>query len=47
MRVVEGGELSGAAVQVDETRTEGRQETKTVVNCNDKKRSNFYLKVQM
>ena len=38
VRVVEGGELSGAAVQVHETRAERRQETETVVDCRDTKR---------
>lgn len=35
MRIVEGGELSGAAVQVDKTWTERWQETEAVINCND------------
>lgn len=30
--IVEGRELSGAAVQVDKTRTECRQETKAVIH---------------
>lgn len=37
MRVIEGGELSGAAVKVDETGAERRQETKAVINCNETK----------
>lgn len=37
MGVIEGSELPGAAVQVDETRTKRRQETKTVINCKDTK----------
>lgn len=37
VRIVEGGELSGAAVQVDKTRAERWQETKTVIHCNDTK----------
>lgn len=36
--IVEGAELSGAAIQVHKTGTERWQETKTVVNCNDTKR---------
>lgn len=35
VRVGEGRELSGAAVQIHETRTKRRQETKAVVDCND------------
>lgn len=30
--IVEGGEFSGAAVQVDETRAESRQEAEAVIN---------------
>lgn len=37
--VVEGGELSGAAVQVDEARTERRQETEAVVDCENTTRT--------
>lgn len=37
MWIVEGGELSGAAVQVDKTWAERWQETETVINCNDTK----------
>ncbi len=33
--IVEGGELSQAAVQVDKARAKCWQETKIVVNCND------------
>jgi len=35
VRVVEGRELAGAAVQVDEARAERRQEAQTVVNWRD------------
>lgn len=35
MGVVEGSELSGAAIQVDETRAKSWQETEAVINCND------------
>lgn len=38
MGIVEGGELPGAAVQVDETWAESWQETEIVINCNDTKR---------
>lgn len=34
MGIVEGSELSGAAVQVDETWAKSWQETKAVINCN-------------
>lgn len=37
MRIIEGRELSGAAVQVDKTRTKCWQETETVIHCNDTK----------
>lgn len=37
MRIIECRELSGAAVQVDKTGTKCRQETETVVHCNDTK----------
>lgn len=37
MGIVEGGELSGAAIQVDETWAKSWQETKAVINCNDTK----------
>lgn len=44
MRIVEGGELSRAAVQVDETWAKRWQETEAVINCNDTKRlSDFIL----
>ena len=36
MWVTEGGEFSEATVQVDETWAKSRQETKTVINCNDR-----------
>lgn len=35
VRIVEGGELPGAAVHVDETRAERWQETQSVIHCND------------
>lgn len=35
MGVVEGSELSGAAIQVDETWAKSGQETKAVIDCND------------
>lgn len=37
MRITEGRELSGAAIQVDKTWTKCRQESKTVVHCNHTK----------
>lgn len=37
VRIIEGRELSGAAVQVDKTRTKRWQETETVIHCNDTK----------
>lgn len=37
MWIVEGGELSGAAVQVDKTWTKRWKEPETVINCNDTK----------
>lgn len=44
MWIIEGGELSGAAVQVDKTWAERRQETEAVINCNDTKQlSDFIL----
>lgn len=44
MRITEGGELSGAAVQVDKTWAECWQETEAVINCNDTKQlSDFIL----
>lgn len=45
MWVIEGRKLSGTAVQVDKTRTKRRQETETVIHCNDTKwPSGFYTK---
>lgn len=37
MGIVEGSELSGAAIQVDKTWAKSWQETKAVINCNDTK----------
>lgn len=37
MGVVEGSEISGAAIQVDETWAKSWQEAKAVINCNDTK----------
>lgn len=43
MWIVEGGELSGAAIQVDKTWTECWQETKAVINCSDTKLSSDFI----